>query len=204
MGGIELFDLNVVHKMEKFVKQPQLKRAGMIAIAHLISTESEELRVQRSTFCRLDKLGRGSLSMADFGAGCAEHGVKVPEGFNEKVFPFVDLNKSEGLNFVEFLAATLEVEPGTHDKVIKGAFQMLDAHGSGLLDVSGFQELFPLNSTESLKAMVRESAPSGQMTFEAFYRLMTESRTSADGSYSLVPDRASYQSYSASAQPSPA
>merc|ERR1719387_1015771 len=161
--------------------QPQLKRAGRIALAHLIGTEDEESRLQRATFSKLDKLGIGSLSLTDFVAGCEEHGVEVTEDFGETVFPSVNANASEDLNFNEFLAATIQVEAGKHDKAIKGAFQILDQHGSGVLDVGGFQALFPQNSPQTLEAMVRESVPSGQVTYDEFYRLMTSPGTVLQG-----------------------
>jgi calcium-dependent protein kinase len=193
----QVFDLDIVYKMEEFARQPQLKRAGMIALAHLIGTEDEESRLQRATFCQLDKLGLGTLSLADFVAGCEEHGVDVPEGFGERVFPLMDLNTSEDLNFNEFLAATIEVKAGKHDKAIMGVFQMLDQNGSGVLDVRGFQELFPQSSANSLEAMVHEAAPNGQVTYEGFYHLMTSSDGSAGlatGQYDL-PAWAWYSSF---------
>jgi calcium-dependent protein kinase len=188
--GARLFDLDVIEKMEKFVMQPQLKRAGMIAVAHLIGTEDEESRLQRMTFRQLDKLGRGSLSAADLVSGCQEHGVKVPFGFGETIFPsMLDAREgtAHGLNFVEFLAATLELHAGRHDKVIEGAFRLLDENGSGTLEVGDFLELFPGNSSESLEAMVSESAPSGQMTFEEFHRLMTEDPFPAESAQEAGP-----------------
>jgi calcium-dependent protein kinase len=166
------FDMEVVQKMENFVKQPELKRAAMIVVAHLIA---EETFLQRNTFRQFDLNGDGNLCSAEFEAGCVKHGVSVPVGFGERVWPLVDLNMSKELDFVEFLAATIDVKDGTHDKLIEGVFQILDQQRSGVLAVDDFVELFPDNSTESIQGMVLESAPSGHMSYEEFHKMMVSS-----------------------------
>ncbi|CAD7926131.1 unnamed protein product [Amoebophrya sp. A120] len=164
----------VMKNMREFAQLPLLKRAALIVLAHLAGTDTDDLAPHRLTFRALDKDGSGTLSMEEFvNAVRSEGGIdfELPHDFEVEVWPRVDLNQSEDINFTEFLAATLDWRSFNEAHYL-AVYQVLDADGSGCVDVQDMRVIFPNNTLEELNNMMREVTPDGRLTFEQFLAAM--------------------------------
>lgn len=56
----------VLLKMRKFAELPELKRAAIVTLAHMVGTNAESLQKHRLTFRRLDLDGDGSVDKEEF------------------------------------------------------------------------------------------------------------------------------------------
>ena len=62
--------------------------------------------------------------------------TKVPDDFRENVFPHLDLDGTGVLNFIEYLASTLEFDIETHESILKGVFKLMDVEKTGWILVT--------------------------------------------------------------------
>lgn len=173
---------DVLFKMRKFAELPLLKRSALIVLAHLVGTGSELLESHRLTFRRLDTDGGGSLSREEFQDGMlreakrqGKENFEFPKDFESFVWPNVDLNQSDDINFTEFLASCI-----SDDKEIvssaqnwKGVFQVLDIDNTGELNADDLNDLFHDNANEGINAMLSEVVPDTMaLTPDDFVKLM--------------------------------
>lgn len=117
--------VEIMQRMQRFSDMPMLKRAAYIVLAHLIGTDTEDCAAHRWTFRTLDRDGNGSLTYEEFlegvrleaiAAGHSPHENVIPADFEGTVWPRVDLNMSDDINFTEFLASTMDA-PKDPEKV---------------------------------------------------------------------------------------
>ena len=134
----------------------------------MVGTSQDNLQKHRLTFRRLDTDGGGSLSKEEFLdaikretevdwarqrdragiAGASDAAAyddtiqslssKIPEDFDTFIWPNVDLNQSDDINFTEFMQACLADDETTiySERHWRGVFQVLDVHNRGKLDVA--------------------------------------------------------------------
>ncbi|CAD7971870.1 unnamed protein product [Amoebophrya sp. A25] len=176
------FDTNCVQKMAEYVQMPALKRVGLFVFAHLCGTDGEDLRLYRVTFRQLDKLGSGVLLKSDLVETFQARGVEIPPDFSTAVLPFVDSHQSESLHFLEFLAATIEVQKvDKFERILQAVFIMLDSDKCGVISVDDMADLLTSNTREQLDEMLREVAPNGQMNYAEFRNMMLQSSSAGSG-----------------------
>lgn len=176
-GSDEMLSMDeVIFKMRKYAELPLLKRTALTVLAHMVGTAQESMQKPRVTFRKLDTDGGGSLSKEEFIDGVKREGgteETIPADFDEVIWPGVDLNQSDDINFTEFLAACLADDEATvySENHWKGVFQVLDASATGSLDLADLQELFPGNEVDELEKML----PDGKSIDEAaFVKMMVE------------------------------
>ena len=78
--------------------------------AHLCGTDGPDTRLYRVTFRQLDRQGTGAISATDLIQAIRERGLAIPDDFESRVVPYLDSNASEGIDFIEYLAATIDVQ----------------------------------------------------------------------------------------------
>ena len=164
----------VMFKMRKYAELPLLKRASLTVLAHMVGTGVESMQKPRMTFRKLDTDGGGSLSKEEFLDGVKREGgtdETIPEDFDSLIWPGVDLNQSDDINFTEFLAACLADDEVSmySENHWKGVFQVLDANNTGKLDVADLMELFPGNDQKQLEQMLSEHVPDTMSLAEGDY-----------------------------------
>eukprot|EP00746_Dinoflagellata_sp_MGD_P085466 gnl/MRDRNA2_/MRDRNA2_33828_c0_seq1.p1 gnl/MRDRNA2_/MRDRNA2_33828_c0~~gnl/MRDRNA2_/MRDRNA2_33828_c0_seq1.p1 ORF type:complete len:609 (+),score=92.34 gnl/MRDRNA2_/MRDRNA2_33828_c0_seq1:37-1863(+) len=174
---------DIMVKMRKFAELPLLKRSTFMVLAHMVGSSTEILHKHRLTFRRLDIDGGGSISREEFldairreckaGDTC----IEIANDFDSFVWPNVDLNCSDDINFTEFLAVCLCNDGSSifNEKDWRGAFQILDCNHSGKLDIDDLIRLFPDSDAESLHDMLRELVPDKmEMTANDFVHMMMQ------------------------------
>ncbi len=165
----------VLHAMRTYSELPLLKRASLTVLAHMVGTASDTMHKARVTFRKLDTDGGGSLSKEEFLDGVKREGGSestIPSDFDSKIWPNVDLNASNDINFTEFLAACM-ADANYTDSHWRGVFQVLDANATGKLDVEDLVELFPGNEKNDLEKMLSEQVPDTMsLDEEAFVNMM--------------------------------
>ncbi|CAD7961751.1 unnamed protein product [Amoebophrya sp. A120] len=177
----QAFDGKLIEKMTEFVQMPALKRVGRFIFAHLCGTDGEDTRLYRVTFRQLDKSGEGALTKKQLVKALEEKNLVLPENFVDEVMPFLDTNQSDALDFIEFLAATIDIEQvDKHEKILEAVFALMDTTKSGKLSVDDMAEILTSNTRDQLEQMVAEvvserppSASKEQaITFAEFKSLM--------------------------------
>ncbi|CAD7955474.1 unnamed protein product [Amoebophrya sp. A25] len=176
----------IIRRMRLYAELPMLKRAALVVLAHMVGTSSVELERYRHAFRQLDTDGGGSVDMQEFRDGVKAQALAqqvdpesiIPDDFESFLWPSVDLNQSDDLNFTEFLAACLSAD--MHDLYAenhwRAVFFVLDANGSGALNADDLVVLFHGNSTsdEEIVKMWSEICVDRdtQIDIESFVSLM--------------------------------
>ncbi len=172
-GGPALFDRNIVQKMDNYARMPALKRVGLYIFAHLCGTDGDDMRLYRVTFRQLDRTGTGALTAEEMTTAIKHKGLSVPEDFQSRVMMALDSDRSDSIDFLEFLAATIEIKASPkHEKILRGVFQLMDTTRRGSISKEDMAEIFTGNSPDQLEDMINEVAPSGKLDWDQFKTLM--------------------------------
>ncbi|CAD7929675.1 unnamed protein product [Amoebophrya sp. A120] len=146
----------VLERMRRFSELSTLKRSSLIVLAHMIGTSADEMEAYRLTFRQLDTDGSGSLSLEEFKEGIQRESLRLdqkpiefPANFNDEIWPAVDLNESDDINFTEFLAACLSSDQ-YNESHWRAVFQVLDVNKNGHLSAEDFRELFHDNEEKEV------------------------------------------------------
>jgi len=145
--------------LRKFASASRFRRAALCMMAWSLTTEEQEgLREQ---FLQMDTNRSGSITLAELKAALEPH-FEVDEA--ERLFHCLDADKSEEIEYSEFLAAALVGRVKAHGEVLRRTFARFDRDGSGLI------------SSHELRAVLGDSFEGADIE-----ELMREVDTSGDG-----------------------
>eukprot|EP00392_Amoebophrya_sp_AT5.2_P001388 g1390.t1 len=170
----------ILSRMRRFSELGVLKRASLIVLAHMIGTSADTSEKYRLTFRQLDIDGSGALSLDEFCAGIRRESlklhaeeVKIPDDFSSNIWPAVDLNQSDDVNFTEFLAACLSGDE-YNESHWRAVFQVLDSNRNGYLTPSDLRDLFHDNEEKDVLDIWHEVSTDdeGRLTADEYIHLM--------------------------------
>eukprot|EP00931_Biecheleriopsis_adriatica_P114956 TRINITY_DN90820_c0_g1_i1.p1 TRINITY_DN90820_c0_g1~~TRINITY_DN90820_c0_g1_i1.p1 ORF type:complete len:757 (-),score=158.99 TRINITY_DN90820_c0_g1_i1:41-2065(-) len=166
--------------LEAFAKQPVLKQAIFLLIAHM--SKGPALKELRSIFTHFDRQNRGCLDVEDLRTVLHEAGmapVKV-----ERVVHAVDQDCSGSVDWTEFTAAALCVSVCGNHSLTGAAFAVIDKDSDGRASLEDFAQVFAVGD-DRRKATWIKSLPAelekigkpggdGKWTKEQFQSYMGE------------------------------
>jgi Ca2+-binding EF-hand superfamily protein len=80
----------------------------------------------------MDREGAGYLGPNQILRLLNSKGIEVDEEeFRTKIFPALDMDSGGEINFLEYLAGTIEYDERKHLNILKGVFQLMDADQNG-------------------------------------------------------------------------
>jgi len=179
----------VISGLQKFRNENRLKKLAL----HVIAEQADETKMGklREIFVALDDNGDGRLTLVEMKEGLEQAGFdEIPADFKQLVEQ-VDVDGSGGIDYTEFLAATLDQEYYLDEAVCWRAFKTFDLDGNGVIDQ---EELRAMLKTDSVQDAVdnkviaellqnADTNGDGEIDFQEFLELMrSATQTVADSS----------------------
>jgi calcium-dependent protein kinase len=170
----------ILSGLKNFQGISKLKKIALTAIAHQL--HDSEISELRRSFAALDANGDGTLTIAELKQGLDKSGIVLPVDFNLLVAE-IDSDGSGSIDYMEFIAATMDQKLYNQRDVCWRAFKMFDRDNSGKISVSEFLKI--LNSPEedaakffdkeTIKQMMEEfdANKDGEIDFDEFVNMVT-------------------------------
>lgn len=168
--------VGVTQCLAAFAKQPELKKAVLLLIAHQCTAPA--LNELRAIFTHFDTDNRGTLSTGNFREVLQRTGIPVLQV--ETIIWALDKDNSGTVEWTEFMAAALCVIVSRRKELIHAAFSIFDRNGDGkvsqddFLDFFGVGEVAPVwkrHLPEELQ-LLGTQGPGGLYTKEQFEAYM--------------------------------
>lgn len=121
----------ILHRMRHFACMNKLKKEALKILAS--SLPPEEIVGIRQMFQDLDKDNSGTITVDELREGLKMRGAIVAEGELERLMGNLDLDGSNTLDYLEFLAATVNLGKLYRRENVMKAFQYFDKDGSGYI-----------------------------------------------------------------------
>lgn len=194
---------NLVKNLRGFKAQGQFKQAAL----HIIAGQLDEAKIGalRETFLALDADGDGQLTIKEIKDGLADASLDIPQDL-KKVMDEIDADGNGGIDYTEFLAATLDRKIYLQEDAIRGAFAVFDRDGDGQITPEELQLVLQSEDVaaaginpEAIQRLLQDADENGDgvIDFEEFMTMMKQGGGSAmlgvDASASDVGDICTYK-----------
>jgi len=178
-------------RLKAFKASTRLKRVALTVIAQQL--KDEDLEELKRTFEELDADGNGTLSPAEIRQGMEKHSVAIPPDLDD-LMRSCDSDNSGGIDYTEFVAATLTAQQYRRKSVMWSAFRTFDTDGDGMITKGDLASLLKESEDSSTVQAVFNQEPfenDGRISFDTFCEVMGKELSSkAEGSLSVAPDLA--------------
>jgi calcium-dependent protein kinase len=142
----------------------------------MLDSEIDELK---KAFAAMDTNGDGSLTIAEVKSALDRSGIKLPPDLDE-VIKEIDSDGSGSIDYMEFIAATLDQKIYNQREICWRAFKMFDRDGNGKISIAEFAKILKDDSvqrnfgTAKVSDMIKEFDLNGdgEIDFDEFMAMM--------------------------------
>lgn len=135
--------LNARQRLCAYGKEAKLKRIALLFLAHKSTTS--EIAKMRELFEEIDEDGNGEISLAELKKVLGGEDCKLSSADVKKIFKGVDADANNSINYVEFLAATLETRGRIEAHRLRDVFDRMDVSHSGTITRDDLFEILSKN-----------------------------------------------------------
>jgi calcium-dependent protein kinase len=174
-----------VNRLQNFQAMAKFKKVALTAIAQQMP--DEKIQALQDTFRALDQDGDGTLSAEEVRSALVKQGLAVPQAL-DTILRRVDCNGSGGVDYTEWLAATIDQKLYMERDVLWAAFRSFDLDGDGRITreeldkvLNGDQVQKTLGANK-IDQMIRQFDTNGDgiIDFDEFCAMMKPSQQSGD------------------------
>lgn len=167
----------ILNSLRAFRGISKLRKIALTAVAHqLVDSEIEELK---KAFSALDANGDGTLTISEIVSALERANIKLPTDFDELIKE-IDSDGSGSIDYMEFLAATIDKKLYNQREVCWRAFKMFDRDGNGRISIAEFSKVLQDDSVQrnfgpdKIAEMVKEfdTNGDGEIDFDEFMAMM--------------------------------
>eukprot|EP00924_Labyrinthula_sp_SR-Ha-C_P003873 augustus_masked-scaffold_3-processed-gene-7.49-mRNA-1 protein AED:0.08 eAED:0.08 QI:0/-1/0/1/-1/1/1/0/585 len=149
-------DSDIVSSFQRFVNYRWMRQAGLMVIAYQRSSGLSKLR---EAFQEFDIYKTGTIMFEELRIVLERYGMATKE--IEQLFNKLDMDRSGQIRFMEFLAATIELEEISESEILD-AFEHLDTDHSGYITKKNLRGLLGKSySKQEIEKMILESDLTG-------------------------------------------
>lgn len=170
----------ILSSLRSFRGISKFKKLALTAIAHqLLDSEINELK---RTFASVDSDGDGTLNVSEIREALVKAGIRVPHDI-ETLMAEIDSDGSGSVDYMEFIAATMDRKLYNQKEVAWRAFCMFDQDGDGKISARELAKLLKMDSVQSnfdkekLDEIIKEFDlnSDGEIDFEEFSAMVHSS-----------------------------
>ena len=168
----EEFKNRVRHNLVKYADMGEFRRLALNVIAK--KSTSTDIFELRKVFDEFDSLNTGTLTMEEFKTALAK--FNYSEKDIKEVFRKIDVNKTDVINYTEFLAATLEAQGTIEEYRLAEAFDMLDDDDSGYISKENLKRLLGEKTDDVyIERLIAEAdfKRDGRISYEEFLQVFS-------------------------------
>lgn len=167
----------ILQSLRAFRGVAKLKKIALTAIAHQL--QDSEIADLKKIFTSVDVNGDGTLTVAEIRAGLERSGISLPPDF-DSVIAEIDSDGSGSIDYMEFIAATMDRKLYNQREVCWRAFSVFDRDGNGKISIAEFAKVLQDDSlqrnigTDKIQEMVKEFDLNGdgEIDFDEFIAMM--------------------------------
>jgi calcium-dependent protein kinase len=167
----------VLQSLRAFRGVAKLKKIALTAIAHQL--QDSEIADLKKIFTSVDVNGDGTLTVAEVRAGLEKSGIALPADFDSMIAE-IDSDGSGSIDYMEFIAATMDRKLYNQREVCWRAFSVFDRDGNGKISIAEFAQVLQDDSvqrkigTDKIQEMVKEFDINGdgEIDFDEFMAMM--------------------------------
>ncbi|EOA20568.1 hypothetical protein CARUB_v10000880mg [Capsella rubella] len=124
-------DCVVLSRMKKFRAMNKFKKLALKVIAERLS--EEEIKGLKTMFENMDTDNSGSITYEELKTGLNRHGSRLSETEAKQLIEAADVDGNGTIDYIEFIAATMQRHKLERDEILHRAFQDLDKDNSGYI-----------------------------------------------------------------------
>ena len=164
----------IIESLDKFSSYAQMKKAALMVIAH--HADQEKIQQLRDAFLAMDVDNSGSITVDELKGLMDEAGIVDHERI-EVIFSELDQDSSGDVQYMEFLAATVELRCKLTYETVSEAFDHLDEKGTGYITRADLKRLlgdsFSAAEIRSMISQVNDEIDSKEtrVSRETFFRI---------------------------------
>mmetsp|Transcript_21067 Transcript_21067/g.21848 ORF Transcript_21067/g.21848 Transcript_21067/m.21848 type:complete len:217 (+) Transcript_21067:2-652(+) len=165
--------------LRRFSAKQKLQQSTIAFLVRQISN-TELVKNLRNIFRSLDKNGDGTLSLEEIKEGFKKYyGEKIGEKEWEQIVENLDQDKSNSIEYEEFIRCTINLEEVLTEKNLKMAFNSYDKDGSGFLDIDEIKTALGILDSDNVNMQLIQNIiksiddnGDGEISFPEFRELM--------------------------------
>lgn len=168
----EEFKDRVRANLIEYADMGEFRRLALNVIAK--KSTSDEIFEIRKVFDEFDTLNTGTITLEEFKAALAQFEYSEEEVM--KIFHKIDVNKSNVINYTEFLAATLETQGAIAEYRLAEAFDQLDCDDSGYISRENLRSLLGKKADDRyIETLMAEAdfKKDGRISYEEFLQVFS-------------------------------
>lgn len=161
---------DIINNIKKYSSYNKIKKAVLTYIAARLN--DSEIKSLREIFQKIDINNDGTITMDEFKKGFSY----LNDEILEDIFRSIDTDKSNAINYTEFLASTIDQRIYFQEDKLISAFGLFDKNGNGKISKNEMKEI--LNVTQEDEHKIEEIFKSidinddGEIDFNEFLILM--------------------------------
>ena len=167
----------ILQSLRSFRGIAKLKKIALTAIAHQI--QDSEISDLKQVFSSVDINGDGTLTVAEIKAALVKAKVNLPSDFDSLIAE-IDSDNSGEIDYLEFIAATMDRRLYNQREVCWRAFSVFDRDGNGKISIAEFSQVLQDDNikqsigTDRIREMVHEFDLNGdgEIDFDEFMAMM--------------------------------
>jgi calcium-dependent protein kinase len=167
----------VLRSLRAFRGVSKLKKIALTAIAHQL--EEAEISDLKNVFLSVDVNGDGTLTVSEIRAALEKAAITLPTDF-ESLVAEIDSDGSGSIDYMEFIAATMDRKIYIRREVCWRAFSVFDRDGDGKISIAEFSKVLRDDSlkqnfaTDRVSEMIKEFDLNGdgEIDFDEFMAMM--------------------------------
>jgi calcium-dependent protein kinase len=173
------YPIDIINNLKSFKSQYIFQRAILLYFVNFFSIKGEKDKLLEA-FKQVDTDHDGQLTRKEL----IEAYKKTSRGVNveaevDEIFKRLDFNKTDAIDFSEFLVATIDHRQSMNDKQLKQIFQIIDKDQNGFLEMNELQEFFNLSGKENEPLLLKivsevDTNRDGLISFDEFQNIMKE------------------------------
>jgi calcium-dependent protein kinase len=128
----------------------------------------------RKVFYAFDTLNTGTITLEEFREALSQS--KYSEADLQKIFVSLDLNRTNVINYTEFLAGCLEVQGELEEYRLAEAFDLMDSDDSGFISRENLRQILGIHSDENyIDQLIAEADfdKNGKISYNEFLQVFS-------------------------------
>eukprot|EP01016_Furgasonia_blochmanni_P012679 TRINITY_DN1633_c0_g1_i2.p1 TRINITY_DN1633_c0_g1~~TRINITY_DN1633_c0_g1_i2.p1 ORF type:complete len:524 (+),score=82.99 TRINITY_DN1633_c0_g1_i2:397-1968(+) len=169
-------DPKVFSMLKNFRSSAKLRKEALRVMVNMLS--EKEIKEMREAFKIIDKDNSGEITIEELQKVMNDLGFKDVEKEIDEILKTLEIDRSEGINYTDFLSATLDSKIYLNKEKLWAAFKYFDVDDTNSISIANMREAMARSGRkmpdEELKQMIKDVdiSKDGKISFDEFVDMM--------------------------------